>query len=248
LIEEANAVRRDGSLFDAWRRKCKTVLDRIFGDDSSQSRDFLGVNYSFYGNCNIGDNRPLIQAFNDGLESAKQVLQSFIWEIERFGMPVAASGGDAHTAFRSVETICSRFHAVVRQLRCRHEDRTTLDVADEYDVQDLFHALLTLYFDDIRPEEWTPSYAGRSSRMDFLLKREGIVVEIKKTRKGLDAKKLGDELTIDIAHYQSHADCKILICFAYDPENRIANPAGLEHDLSRESDDFIVKVVISPKT
>ena len=28
----------------------------------------------------------------------------------------------------------------------------------------------------IRPEEWTPSYAGKSARMDFLLKGEGIVI------------------------------------------------------------------------
>jgi hypothetical protein len=104
-----------------------------------------------------------------------------------------------------------------------------------------------LYFDDIRPEEWTPSYAGRSSRMDFLLKSEGIVVEIKKTRRGLDARKVGEELTIDIAHYQSHPDCKMLVCFVYDPENRIANPAGLQRDLSRQSEEFTVKVLICPQ-
>lgn len=45
-----------------------------------------------------------------------------------------------------------------------------LFLEDEYDVQDLPHALLLLYFDDVRAEEWTPSYAGKSARMDFLLK------------------------------------------------------------------------------
>jgi REase_DpnII-MboI len=50
---------------------------------------------------------------------------------------------------------------------------------DEYDVQDSLHALLKLHFDDVRREEWTPSYAGSQSRMDFLLKREKIVVETK---------------------------------------------------------------------
>lgn len=154
---------------------------------------------------------------------------------------------NAEHAFRIVETICNRFHAVTQQLRRRHENRPTLDVADEYDVQDLFHALLRLHFDDIRPEEWTPSYAGRSSRMDFLLKSERIVVEIKKTRKGLDARKVGDELTIDIAHYQADQDCKMLVCFVYDPENRIANPAGLESDLSQQSDRFAVRVMICPR-
>jgi DNA-binding sugar fermentation-stimulating protein len=50
------------------------------------------------------------------------------------------------------------------------------------------HALLQLYYDDIRPEEYTPSYAGRASRMDFLLKREKIVVEVKKARSNLRAR------------------------------------------------------------
>jgi hypothetical protein len=40
-----------------------------------------------------------------------------------------------------VEKICERFHIVARQLRSRHEGRPTLSISDEYDVQDLAHAL-----------------------------------------------------------------------------------------------------------
>lgn len=69
------------------------------------------------------------------------------------------------------------------KLRSRREDRPTLDVSDEYDVQDLLHALLRLYFEDVRPEEWTPSYAGKSSRTDFLLPEIDPVVETKKPEK-----------------------------------------------------------------
>ena len=60
----------------------------------------------------------------------------------------------------SSSKICTRFHLVARQLRKRHDDRSTLDISDEYDVQDLLHSLLCLFFDDIRSEEGTPSYAG----------------------------------------------------------------------------------------
>lgn len=63
-------------------------------------------------------------------------------------------------ALGKIELIASRFHTVARQLRQRHSNRTTLTISDEYDVQDLFHALLRLFFDDIREEEWTPGYAG----------------------------------------------------------------------------------------
>jgi len=247
LIQEADSVRCDRNLFDGWQRKCRTVLERIFGKGSRQSQDLMKVDYKFYGTCNIGDDGPLIQAFNDGLEKLKVVLRSCIWEIETLGMPVVESAINSGQSEAAIETICNQFHAVVRQLGNRHDNRPTLEITDEYDVQDLFHALLRLYFDDIRREEWTPSYAGKSTRMDFLLKNEGIVIEIKKTGNGLDAKKVGEELIIDIAHYRSHPDFKMLVCFVYDPENRIVNPTGLENDLSRQSDEFVVKVLICPK-
>ncbi len=148
----------------------------------------------------------------------------------------------------SVENLCAKFHAVARQLRSRRENRGTLEVEDEYDVQDLFHALLKIFFDDVRTEEWTPSYAGTSSRMDFLLKSEQIVVEIKKTSKNLMDRQLGEQLIIDIEKYAEHPNCKTLICFAYDPEGRIANPRGVEDDLmSRNARSIQVLVFIRPK-
>lgn len=145
-----------------------------------------------------------------------------------------------------ISNMIDRFHQVVIQLRDRHDDRDTLDVDDEYDVQDLLHALLKIYCDDIRPEEWTPSYAGTASRQDFLLKNEQIVLETKKTRKGLSNKELANELIIDMERYKTHPDCKKLICFVYDPENRIKNPRGFEKDLSKTTDKLIVKVYIRP--
>ena len=69
-----------------------------------------------------------------------------------------------------LEQLFNRFHKVARQLRTRHNDRNTINISDEYDVQDLLNALLQIFFDDIRPEEWTPSYAGSAVRMDFLIK------------------------------------------------------------------------------
>lgn len=145
-----------------------------------------------------------------------------------------------------LNNLFEKFHSVVRQLRLRYNGRNTIDVEDEYDVQDLLHSLLRLYFDDIRTEEWTPSYAGGSSRMDFLLKKEQIVIEVKKTRKGLNDKELGKQLIEDKAKYSSHPNCKTLICFTYDPEGRIVNPAGIQNDLNSKEDSLEVKIIIKP--
>lgn len=93
-------------------------------------------------------------------------------------------------------------------MRRRHSSRSTLEVTDEYDVQDLLNAILRLHFDDVRPEEWTPSYAGGNNRMDFLLKDDEISIEVKMTRDGLKDKELGEQLIIDIAKYKEHPNCK----------------------------------------
>jgi len=143
--------------------------------------------------------------------------------------------------------LVTKFHLIARQLRERYNRRQTLDVNDEYDVQDLMHALLRLHFDDIRPEEWAPSYAGSASRTDFLLPEINTVIEIKKTRQGLDARKIGEQLIVDIAKYKSHPQCKRLICFVYDPDGRIANPAGIEADLNNSGNGIDVTVLILPK-
>ena len=142
--------------------------------------------------------------------------------------------------------IFDRFHLVVRQLRNRYNTRPTLDVTDEYDVQDLLHSLIALHFDDIRPEEWTPSYAGKSSRMDFLLKDYKIVIEVKKTRSGLTGKEVGTQLIEDITRYKQHQDCETLLCFVYDPEGLVGNPRGLENDLSKEDGKLKVRVYVRP--
>ena len=145
----------------------------------------------------------------------------------------------------TLNIIFSHFYKVARQLRCRYDNRETLKIEDEYDVQDLLHALLLIYFDDVRAEEWTPSYAGKSARMDFLLKNESVVIEVKKTRVGLADKELGDQLIIDVERYKVHPDCKKLICFVYDAEGHIGNPNGLMADLNNQHEGFVT-VIIKP--
>jgi len=152
------------------------------------------------------------------------------------------------TALEQVERLLKRFHRAALQLRKRHGARPAHVITDEYDVQDLLHALLKLHFDDVRPEEVSPSYAGKSSRMDFLLKAEQLVVEVKMTRDSLGEKDVGGQLIEDIARYAKHPDCKTLVCFVYDPEHHIGNPDGIEHDLSGTRDGLPVKVFIAPRS
>jgi len=144
----------------------------------------------------------------------------------------------------TLERMARRLPEVIHQLRQRHDNRDTLIVKDEYDLQDLIHSLLHLFFEDIRPEEGTPSLAGVNARMDFLLYNEQTVVEIKKTRSGLKNKELKEQLSIDIPHYSRHPDCKTLVAIVYDPERLISNPRGVERDLSVPSNGMPVQVFV----
>ena len=166
--------------------------------------------------------------------------------IDEGGMLVAGSSRAAQ-AERNLQLLIERFHLVARQIRVRHDSRPTLEITDEYDVQDLLHALLTIFFDDIRKEEWTPSYAGGASKMDYLLPELQTAVEVKKARSALTARVLGEELIVDIAKYQRHPQCRKLICFVYDPEGTISNPRGVEADLSKQHDNLAVRVMIVPR-
>lgn len=148
------------------------------------------------------------------------------------------------TASALIERIVRRFHRVARQLKHRHNGRVSIDVSDEYDVQDILHAMLRGLFDDVRSEEYTPSYAGGSARMDFLLKAEHVVLECKFTSASLRDKQVGEQLLVDIGRYQSHPDCRSLICFVYDPSGYLKNPNGLEVDLSKAHGKIDVKVIV----
>ena len=83
--------------------------------------------------------------------------------------------------------------------------------------------------------------------MDFLLKVDRLVIEVKRTRKGLGAKKAKEELAVDIDHYRTHPDCTTLVCFVFDPERLISNPAGFESDLEgQRTEQLDVRVVVAP--
>lgn len=116
----------------------------------------------------------------------------------------------------------------------RRKGLPTIAFDNEYDVQDLLHALLRPWISDIRTEEYTPSYAGSSARVDFLLRKYAIVLEVKFVRDRAHAKNIGEELILDVAHYGAHPDCKQLWCVVYDPAGHLANAEGVKADLERQ--------------
>lgn len=144
-----------------------------------------------------------------------------------------------------LEKIFTNFHRCARSILNRYQKRDTLEIKDEYDVQDLLQGILRLFIDDVRPEDYVPSYAGGNSRTDFYLPQYNTYIETKMTRNGLKDREVGEQLAIDIARYGDK--CQTLICFIYDKGSLLSNPYGLISDLEALGADRVhVKVYIAP--
>lgn len=236
---------------DDGNRLRQIVLEFIdFIDDYIPNAKHTSVMVSNYYNQGIAN--YIGSSSYASLQEVKSTIDSLIIRIERNPNFFAESStpieiDETAALHNGLNTVMEKFHSVTMQLRKRYSGRATLDVNDEYDVQDLFHSLLKLYFKDVRPEEWNPSYAGGSSRSDFLLPEINTIIEVKKTRQSMTDRNLGEQLLIDIAKYKKHPQCNSLVCFVYDPEGRISNPRGIENDLNGCDPDIDVRTIIVPK-
>ena len=227
------------------------MLSRLFtneeyADEYTLARRSVHVVSDRYMDPSLGE---LADGLVGSIKSQISTLRSIVERldlIDEGGLTVAAVES-AVRGERNLELLIERFHLVARQMRVRHASRPTLEINDEYDVQDLLHALLMVFFNNIRKEEWTPSYAGAASKMDYLLPELEMAVEVKKARQTLTTRELGQELIVDIAMYQNHPQCRKLLCFVYDLDGLILNPRGVESDLSRQHDKLAVRVMIVPR-
>ncbi len=147
-----------------------------------------------------------------------------------------------------LERLIKGLPRAMHPLKYRRKGLPSLEFDNEYDVQSLFHALLRPWINDIRVEEYTPSYAGSSTRIDFLLAKYQVVVEIKIVRDAKHGKSVGDELLLDIAHYRTHPDCSQLWIVIFDPNGYIPNSDGLKADLDDEYVKKTKSVSVKVKT
>jgi len=197
----------------------------------------------------LGIDHDPVAEYNQRRERLNTVLEEHGFRYFRGGrvlpsgkVPLAQATGNQSTA-TSVEpqkpstledlllTLVRGLPRAMHPLAHRRKDARSLTFDSEYDIQDLLHSQLRPWIADIRPEEFTPSYAGSSTRMDFLLPTYKLVLETKRVRDKSHAAHIGDELIVDIEHYRRHPDCDRLWCVVYDPFQLIPNPSGLITDL-----------------
>ncbi|QCR19561.1 hypothetical protein [Agrococcus sp. SGAir0287] len=152
--------------------------------------------------------------------------------------------GERLDAVRVVLDLGEKFLYVERELKHRHGNRPTLEVSDEHDAQDLFRSLLRVFFEDIRPEDYTPSYAGASSRIDFVIPEIELAIELKFARDTMSDKTLGEELLVDRDRYSGRRDVRHLVCLVFDHDGKLRNPRALEADLARKASEESLAVTV----
>jgi len=141
--------------------------------------------------------------------------------------------------------LARRFHEAVLSLIKHPHAGAPLKIADEWDCQYLFRAILAANFPQVRDEEWNPSVAGSAARCEFFLKPLATMIELKYARKASDAKKIKAELATDFVDYGGNVLVKRMVGLVYDPGYVL--PATLATDLSGPRQGLErVEVVVSP--
>lgn len=210
------------------------VLNGLLGlgmavEEFMLSRDELESSaiYSGYDGRQVSSGTPEVQ---------RQVFQSRISAaIEYLCLKGAGAQDKPDVGELALRSICSNFGRFAFQLTRRHADREPFMLENEYDVQDVLHAVLRLFFDDVRPEETTPSHAGKHALMDFLVPEVGTVIEAKYVRDRAHGKKVNEEIIVDVARYKPR--CHLMLALIYDPKKHIDNPKGVISDLANNSSD-----------
>lgn len=126
---------------------------------------------------------------------------------------------DAKTIIRQV--LLQFGNAVKKITRNRRKGHKEFEINDEYDVQDLLYIMLKPLFPKMTDEEPTPKVGPKFNKIDLILRKEGLMIEVKMIKDSdTDEKKFVEQLKNDIQSYYRYGFLKDLLIFVYDPQNK----------------------------
>lgn len=228
-----------------WMAVTLTVVAGIYGVDDRHYTQLKNASVPPSGDENV-DVHNTIVLYNALLRSCVKEITIYLDTPEFLNSKTKKV--NLSDKLEILNNIFDKFHLIATRLANRRPKKEPFLIKDEYDVQDLLHALMTPIFKDIRPEEPTPSFGGNFSKMDFSIADTKMVIEVKIASTMHTGKQIVDELLSDIARYQKSQDCNLLICFIYDPGFSLKEPSSIKIDLEKESmEKFSVEVIIEPK-
>jgi hypothetical protein len=131
--------------------------------------------------------------------------------------------------------VINGFPAAASVLSKRQRGRTPFIIEDEYDLQDLFHAMVVPLISDLTPEDPASKVAGKSSRLDFISRSCRLGVELKHVKSKRHANEVREEILVDQGTYFQHPAVDSVVTFVFDPGSFIPpdQRPSFEADLSR---------------
>lgn len=124
--------------------------------------------------------------------------------------------------------LCKRLPNAARILGNRRKGKVPFEVKDEYDVQDLLHALLRAYLKySVHEEPLGKVAGGHAGRADVAIDDLGAVVELKYVHGPDDQKRLVDEYSNDMLLYTKWPKLKHFIYLVYNSQD-LRDPEALE--------------------
>ena len=156
------------------------------------------------GICDLSTNRKLLP-LSEGTDRTNELLFS--------GIEESTHVPDVDL----VERLCKRLPQAARILATRsRKGKAGYEITDEYDVQDLLHALMRGYLKYSVQEDPLPKVAGaKSGRVDISVDDLGILIEIKYVHGPEDQKRLLEEYSEDLVLYAQWAHLRTLIYLIY---------------------------------
>lgn len=132
-----------------------------------------------------------------------------------------------------VISVLNTFSDVVSRLKYRRKGKVSLDISDEYDVQDILYVMLKGSFSTLQYEDPTPKDGLTSARADFVISDLNTYIETKYISTKGSEKTIQDECLLDIQKYGIQENCYKIIFFIYDPNKCIDNQFAFKASLER---------------
>jgi REase_DpnII-MboI len=131
--------------------------------------------------------------------------------------------------------LCKRLRFAAKQLTRRRAGKPDFNIGDEYDVQDLLHAIIRCYLKYSVQEDPISTVAGtKSSRADIAIEELGVLIDLKFVRSPNDQKQLLSDFAEDLVLYSKWPHLKTFVFCVYNSDD-LKDPEAL-HQLSGRKD------------
>jgi len=149
----------------------------------------------------------------------------------------------------TIRDILNNFpNAVQKIIKNRRKGKDNFQIKDEYDVQDILYVILKSIFPTLRDEDAVPKAGAKSTKIDFIIREEKILIEVKMMKeKDTNETNFIEELKVDFESYHQCAWLKKLYCFVYDPFKKtrdISNFQDLNARRAKGQHEFEVEVIV----